>query len=172
EGQVPPEPTPELAPPTPNPAHDLAGVDPCDLVPASVDALFGDEVQRESHPSSLAVGTPARACTLLTAAEFAASTTHLVVTLYPQSVDAQGADALAGAILGGGLVEETIAGRPAWVNDCWAAAGVSCRGAIAFWSGRYLLVAEFPGQFPGEGSTTTPETGRSIVAAVLNGLAE
>lgn len=172
EGQVPPEPTPEPAPPTPDPAHDLAGVDPCDLIPASVDALFGDDVRRESHPSSLPLGTPARACTLLTGAEFAPSTSHLVVTLYPQSVDAEAADVLAMAIMGGGSVEETIAGRPAWVNDCWAAAGLSCRGAIAFWSGRYLLVAEFPGQFPGEASTTTPETGRSIVGAIVEGLPE
>jgi hypothetical protein len=55
------------------------------------------------------------------------------------------------------------------VNDCWAA-GLTCRGAIAFWSGPYFLVAEFPGEFPGEASTTTPEMGRSIVEAILAAL--
>ena len=51
-------PDPPTAFPTPGPDDDLAGVDPCSLLPASVDAMFGSGVMREARPSTLAERHP------------------------------------------------------------------------------------------------------------------
>jgi hypothetical protein len=75
------------------------------------------------------------------------------------------------SVHGGGLVAETIAGRPAWVNDCLAEA-LPCRGAIAAWSDPYFMVVEFDSELGGGPPTTTPETAHAVVEAVLAGLAE
>jgi hypothetical protein len=96
---------------------------------------------------------------------------HAVLTLYPRRVDLETAAALAVSVMGGGTVDETIAGRPAWLNECLVAA-LECRGSIAAWSGSFLVIAEFPSEFPGGPSIVTPTSGRTFVEAVVEGLPE
>jgi hypothetical protein len=168
--ETPPNPTP-TALPTPGPDDDLAGVDPCSLMPASVDAMFGSGVVREARPSTLAMGTPARSCYVVTSAEFAPSKQHAALTLYPRSVDAESATALALSVFGGGLVEETIAGRPAWVNECLASA-LQCTGAIAAWSDPYFIVIEFDRAEFGSSVETTLTKARSVADTVIVSLPE
>lgn len=171
KGQVPPAPTPEPAPVTPGPEFDLASIDPCDLIPADAIALLADGGRTEAQPSSLSLGIPARACSLVTGAPLSPTMQQAVLTLYPMRVDLEAAAALALSVMGGGTVEETIAGRPAWVNECLAAE-LECRGSIAAWSGSFLVIAEFPAEFPGGPSIVTPTRGRAFVEAVVANLPE
>ena len=162
---------PSPAPPssTPGPADDLAEIDPCSLLPVSVDEMFGSAAVRERQASTLALGAPAQSCNLVTRAEFSPGTIHATLTLYPRSVSEGTAAGLAVSVFGGGLVEETIAGRSVWVNECLAAT-LPCAGAIAAWSDPYFLVVEFDRPFAGEPPTTSLATARSILEAVLTGL--
>jgi hypothetical protein len=159
-------PTPPPPPPTPGPGDDLAGIDPCSLLPASVDEMFGPDVVRERGLSTLALGTPAQSCNLVTPAEFAPGSLHASLTLYPRSVREDTASGLALSVFGGGLEEDSIAGRPVWVNECLAAT-LPCTGAIAAWSDPHFFVVEFDRGFGGEPSTTSLATARSVLEAVL-----
>jgi hypothetical protein len=159
-------PTPAPPKPTPGPGDDLAGIDACSLLPASVDEMYGPGVVRESDASTLPLGTPANSCHLVTPAGFSPGTLHVSLTLYPRSVRLDVAAALAASVFGGGLAEETVAGRPVWLNECLAAA-LECRGAAAGWSDPYFFVVEFDFGFAGEPSTTTPATARSVLEAIL-----
>ena len=159
-------PSPAPPAPTPAPGDNLAGIDPCSLVPISVDEMFGPDAVRERGVSTLALGVPAQSCDLVTPAEFSPGTTHASLTLYPRSVPEESAAGLALSVFGGGLVEETIAGRPVWINECLAAT-LPCTGAIAAWSDSYFLVVEFDRGFGGEPSTTSLATARSVLEAVL-----
>ena len=165
---TPADPTPS-PPSTPGPEDDLTGLDPCSLLPVSVDAAFGSGVVREVRPSTLSMGSPARSCYVVTHAGFAPSKQHAALTLYPRSVDAQSAAALALSVFGGGLVEETIGGRPAWVNECLAAA-LPCAGAIALWTDPYFIVLEFDRDVAGGPPVTTLATATSIADTVVLGL--
>ena len=111
-------------------------------------------------------GTPALSCDIVTPAEFAPATLHASLTLYPRSVREAMAAGLALSVFGGGLVEDTIAGRPVWINECLAAT-LPCAGAIAAWSDPYFLVVEFDRPFGGEPPTTSIASARSILEAVL-----
>jgi hypothetical protein len=103
----------------------------------------------------------------VTPAEFAPGTYHAGLTLYPRSVSEASAAGLALSVFGGGLVEDTVAGRPVWINECLAAT-LPCTGAIAAWSDRYFLVVEFDRGFGGEPSTTSLATARLVLEAVLS----
>jgi hypothetical protein len=159
-------PTPAPPPPTPGPADDLAGIDPCSLLPASVDEMYGPGVVRERDLSTLPLGTPANSCNVVTPLGFSPGTLHISLTLYPRSVRLDVAAALASSVFGGGLAEETVAGRPVWLNECLAAA-LECRGAAAGWTDPYFFVVEFALGLPGEPSTTPLATARSVLEAVL-----
>jgi hypothetical protein len=161
-----PDPSPAPPSPTPGPADDLAEVDPCSLLPVSVDEMFGPGVVRERQASTLALGAPAQSCDLVSQAESMSRTIHATVTLYPRSVSQATAAGLALSVFGGGLVEDTVAGQPAWINECLAAT-LPCPGAIAAWSDPYLLVVEFDRPFGGEPPTTSLATARAVLAAVL-----
>lgn len=158
-------PSPAPLPPTPGPGDDLAGIDPCSLLPTSVDAEFGPETVRERRVSTLALGAPAQSCDIVTPAEFAPGTLHATLTLYPRSVRQDSAAGLALSVFGGGLVEDAIAGRPVWMNECLAAT-MPCAGAIATSLDGYFFVIEFDRGFPGEPSATSLATARSVLEAV------
>jgi hypothetical protein len=160
-------PSPEPPSPTPGPGDDLAGVDPCSLLPASVDAMFGPGPARERRPSTLVLGAPAQSCDLVTPAEFGPGEIHASLTLYPRSVREESAAGLAHSVLGGGLVEDTVAGRPVWINECLAAT-LPCPGAVAAWSDPYFIVVEFDRGFGGEPSTTSLATARLVLEAILS----
>ena len=159
-------PSPTPPPPTPGPVDDLARTDPCSLLPTSVDEMFGPGLVRERRASTLALGALAQSCDLVTPAEFAPGTLHVTLTLYPRSVREESAAGLALSVFGGGLVEDTVAGRPVWINECLAAT-LPCAGAVATWSDPYFLVIEFDRGFGGEPPTTTLATARSVLEAVL-----
>ena len=161
-------PSPPPPSPTPGAGDDLAGIDPCSLLPASVDEMFGPGAVRQRRPSTLAFGAPAQACDLVTPAEFSPGQLHATLTLYPRSVGEESAPGLALSVFGGGLVDDTVAGRPVWINECLAAT-LPCVGAIAAWSDEYFFVIEFDRGFPGEPSTTSLATARSVLEAVLSG---
>jgi hypothetical protein len=162
---------------TPRPGDDLAGVDPCDLVPPSVDAMLPGVDKRGERPSSLPLGAPARTCTLLrTGGEFSGEIRIAALTLYPKRVERESAPGLAISILGGEPVEETVAGWPTWSNQCLSGALV-CGGALVSWADGYLIVFEFdvnranqePAGAPEPG--ITPAIAQAVVSAVLDHLA-
>jgi hypothetical protein len=155
-------------PATPGPGDDLAGIDPCSLLPSSVDKMFGPDAVREQGASTLALGVPAQSCTLVTPAPFSPGTHHASLTLYPRSVSAESAALLALSVFGGGLIEDTVAGRSVWINECLAAT-LPCTGALAAWSDPYFIVIEFDRSSWGEPSTTSLATARSVLEAVLSG---
>jgi hypothetical protein len=161
-------PTPPPPPATPGPDDDLAGIDPCTLLPASVDDLFGPDVVRERGVSTLPLGTPAFACNIGTPSEFGPVTGHASLTLYPRSVTLESAAVLASSVFGGGLAEETVAGRPTWLNECLAEQ-MECAAAAAGWSGPYFFVVEFNAGIPPETSPTSPALARTVLEAVLTG---
>lgn len=103
---------------------------------------------------------------MITKQGFSPSSQHAILTLYPRSVDAESAAPLALSVFGGGLVEETIAGRPAWVNECLAA-DLQCAGAIAVWSDPYFIVVEFDRDGAGGPPQTTLAKARDIVNTVV-----
>ena len=160
-------PSPTPPPATPAPGDDLAGVDPCSLLPTSVDEMFGPDAVRERRASTLALGAPAQSCDLVTPAEFAPGTLHASLTLYPRSVGEESAAGLALSVFGGGLVQDTVAGRPVWINECLAVT-LQCAGSIAAWSDGYFFVIEFDRGFPGEPPTTSLAKARSVLDAVLS----
>ena len=153
-------------PPTPGPGDDLAEVDPCSLLPVSVDEMFAPDAVRDRRASTLALSVPAQSCDLVTPAEFGRMR-YAGLTLYPRSVPEDSAAALALSVFGGGLVEDAIAGQPVWINECLAAT-LPCSGAIAAWSEPYFLVVEFDRPFGDEPPTTSLATARSVLEAVLS----
>lgn len=159
-------PTPTPLPQTPGPGDDLAGIDPCSLLPASVEEMLAPGAVRERRASTLTFGAPAQACDVVTPAEFGSGQLHASLTLYPRSVGEESAAGLALSVFGGGLVEDTVAGRPVWINECLVAT-LPCTGAMAAWSDNYFFVIEFDRGFPGEPSTTSLATARSVLEAVL-----
>jgi hypothetical protein len=130
--------------------------------------MFGPDAVREQGASTLALGVPAQSCTLVTPAPFSSGTHHASLTLYPRSVSAESAALLAPSVFGGGLIEDTVAGRSVWINECLAAT-LPCTGALAAWSDPYFIVIEFDRSSWGEPSTTSLATARSVLEAVLSG---
>lgn len=162
---VTPEPTP--APPaTPRAGDDLAGVEPCGLVPQAVDDMLGGTTERASEPAFVDFGAPARTCFIREVSEFGHAATHLAVTLYPRSTDLDDAAGLASAVLGGGHVADTVNGTPVWFNDCLAEA-LACSGAAVVSSGPHALVIEAPGDPVGGGPGMTLEQIRRVIAAIV-----
>ena len=129
--------------------------------------MFGPDAVRERRASTLALGAPAQSCDLVTPAEFAPGTLHASLTLYPRSVGEESAAGWRSRCSVAGSSEDTIAGRPVWINECLAAT-LQCAGAIAAWSDGYFFVIEFDRGFPGEPPTTSLAKARSVLDAVLS----
>jgi hypothetical protein len=166
--EPPPVPTPSASP-TFGPADDLAGVDPCTLVPPSVDALLDPEIRRETRESWLSLGTPANACHLVVGAPLTPTVTHVAVTLFPRSVDATDATALAQATLGGGLAEEAVGDALTWANDC-SAQELDCPAMFVVWSAPRVVVVQFPAEFPASPSVVSHASARAVAVEIAGAL--
>ena len=162
---VAPEPTP-TPPSTPRPEDDLAGVEPCSLVPRAVDDMLGGITERASEPAFVDFGAPARTCFIRELSEFGHAATRLAVTLYPRSTDLDDAAGLASAVLGGGHVADTVNGTPVWINDCLAEA-LECSGAAVVSSGPHALVIEAPADPVGGGAGIGLDQVRRIIEAIV-----
>ena len=161
------EPTP-LPSISPGPDDDLATVDPCGLIPPSIDERFAGTESREEQPGEVGLGIPARTCWLLSHEDGNVVPKHrLAVTVYPRSVDDATAEVLAEAVLGGGFVEEAVPSGRLWLNDCFAGA-VDCRRIATAWSAPAFVVVEFSGG-PG-GPEIPPATARSVAAEIVEAL--
>ena len=127
----PPAPTPEII-------GDLANLDPCDIVPAS---LRGRVDQPGYGIPGLALGVAARSCVLALHAGFGLQTEREQLWLYPSTVTVDEAATLATMAFGDRTTREVIAGHPAWLNHCLAGSG-TCIGALAVWVEGHFLVLE------------------------------
>ena len=165
--------------PAPDPKDDLAAVDPCSLVPASVDGIL-DANTRETRDATVSIGKPARSCVFIAAAppEIMMPPRLAAVTLYPRTVDEASAAAIALSVLGGTPTAETIQGRPVWLNTCLADAQ-PCGAAVVAWADGRLLVFELdppPSDDPSDalspGGPVPLELARAVLDATLASLGE
>jgi hypothetical protein len=153
----------------PVPPENVAGVVPCELMSESVDALLGGIDARRPAPASLRLGAQGGACVLSKARRMDFDLQRAVVAIHTGGFDDALAAAAAGSVLGDRTTEESIQGRPSWVNDCLASAR-PCGGAIVVWSDPFLIIIEFGRDYTGALPDVTLDAARRVVEDVLGNL--
>lgn len=157
--------------PAPEPAPELDGVDPCALVPPSVDVHLGGVETRRPHPAELQTGLPGAACHLVVTRFMYYDLRRAGVRFYKGVVDHEVAAEIALSVLGDLAADESIRAQPSWVNACLASS-LPCAGAIVVWSNPYLIVIDFGRDETGQYWDVTLDTARAIAGEIVEELPE
>ena len=157
--------------PAPEPAPELDGVDPCALVPPSVDVHLGGVETRRPRPAELQTGLPGAACHLMVTRFMNYDLRRAGVRFYRGVVDHEVAAEIALSVLGDLAADESIRARPSWVNACLASS-LPCAGAIVVWSNPYLVVIDFGRDETGRYPDVTLDTARAIAGEIVEELPE
>ena len=155
-------------PPGPEPSGDLADVDPCSLVSSAVLDGLGAEAFGPVR-STLALGTPARACAVTGAGGAGFASRLASLSLYPRTVDQSGAGTLAAEALAGVAESRPLGDGIAWANACMDAVQAPCARVVGAWSDGTFIAIEFHG-FHVDGPNVTFDEAISVLAAVFEQL--
>ena len=147
---------------TPAVEGDLAGIDPCMLVPP--DLIGPIELSYPVGPPPF--GVAARSCLLLETQTMGTITERHVLWVYPWAMPMIEAGSLAHRMFGAGVESDERDGVTTWRNHCLTAS-VDCTGGLALYHrGRFVLVEVLrPGATSGR-----LEPAERIMAAVLERL--